>query len=39
MTYIGDSSKTYGTYIWWAYILEENDEVGPMPREIYILNY
>ena len=24
-TYMGDLSKTYGTYIWWAYILEEND--------------
>jgi hypothetical protein len=22
---MGDSSKTYGTYIWWAYLLEEND--------------
>ena len=24
-TYMGDLSKTYGTYIWWVYILEEND--------------
>ena len=24
-TCMGDTSKTYGTYIWWAYILEEND--------------
>jgi hypothetical protein len=24
-TYMGDPSKTYGTYIWWAYLLEEND--------------
>ena len=23
--YMGDSSKTYGTYIWWEYVLEEND--------------
>ena len=22
---MGDPLKTYGTYIWWAYILEEND--------------
>ena len=22
---MGDLSKTYGTYIWWAYLLEEND--------------
>ena len=22
---MGDPSKTYGTYIWWAYLLEEND--------------
>jgi len=21
----GDPSKTYGTYVWWAYILEENE--------------
>ena len=24
-TYIRDPSKTYGNYIWWAYLLEEND--------------
>ena len=24
-TFMGDPSKTDGTYIWWAYILEEND--------------
>ena len=24
-TYMGDSSKTCGTYIWWADLLEEND--------------
>jgi hypothetical protein len=24
-TYIGDPSKTYGTYIWWTYPLGEND--------------
>ena len=22
---MGDLSKTYGTYIWWEYLLEEND--------------
>ena len=22
---MGDPSSTYGTYIWWAYLLEEND--------------
>ena len=22
---MGDSSKTYGTYIWWEYLLKEND--------------
>ena len=22
---MGDPSKTYVTYIWWAYLLEEND--------------
>ena len=24
-TCMGDPSKTYGTYIWWAYLSEEND--------------
>jgi hypothetical protein len=24
-TFLGDPSKTYGAYIWWAYLLEEND--------------
>ena len=24
-TCMGDPPKTYGTYIWWAYLLEEND--------------
>ena len=24
-TYMGDLSKNCGTYIWWAYLLEEND--------------
>ena len=24
-TYMGDRSKTFGTYIWLAYLLEEND--------------
>jgi hypothetical protein len=22
---MGNPSKTFGTYIWWAYLLEEND--------------
>ena len=22
---MGDPSKAFGTYIWWAYLLEEND--------------
>ena len=25
LTFMGDPSKTYGTYIWWAYLLEEID--------------
>ena len=25
LTYMGDPSKNFGTYIWWEYILEEND--------------
>ena len=24
-TYMGDLPNTFATYIWWAYILEEND--------------
>ena len=23
-TYMGDPSGTYGTYVWWEYLLEEN---------------
>ena len=37
---MGDLSKTYGTYIWWAYLLEENDmKWDPcLERNMFLIN-
>ena len=37
-TYMGDSSKTCGIYIWWAYILEKNDINWDPFLEIYMFS-
>ena len=37
-TYMGNPSKTFGTYIWWAYLLEENDmKWDPYPERNKLL--